>query len=319
MVRWALDPHLLDHEGDEENHDDPDQRHRHGVGQTSQMVPPDISGLMSAAASLIGAIEFVTDRSWPHGVSIVLEVRGADGTPLIVKQPHAVEKFDAELHAYRHWAPALAPHVPEVVAADRDTRVLVFSKLPGEIGDLSESTFREAGRLLRMLHTAQTPKAVDGFAAASRDRFDTWVQRARPGLLADAEVEFVADQMRRLSEFPDPLGVPCHRDWQPRNWLTAEDGSVAVIDFGNSRVGHWFQDFERIWWTEWRTEPALGHAFFEGYGRTLSDDDRVQLRATSNLWLLTTIVWADEVDDVTFGDHARSQLRQALAGAPDPI
>ncbi len=279
----------------------------------------DVHDVLSAAASLAGPLTLVADRSWPHGVSTVIEVITADDRPMIVKQPRAVEKFDAELHAYRHWAPALMPHVPELLAENRDARVLVFSKLPGEIGDQSTSTFRQAGRLSRLLHDAETPTPLGGFSVASRVRFDAWVQRARPGLLDTAEVEFVAGQLRRLAEFPDPAGVPCHRDWQPRNWLTAEDGSVSVIDFGNARVGHWFEDFERMWWTEWRTAPELGHAFFEGYGRTLSDDDRDQLRATSILWLLTTIVWAAEVDDVVFHDHARSQLHHAMAGAPDPI
>ena len=282
-------------------------------------IADESEALLASAVSLVGPVEFVADRSWPHGVSTVVEVETADGTALIVKQPRAVDKFDAELHAYRHWAPALAPNVPDLVAADRDTRVLVFSKMPGEIGDESVSTFREAGRLLRLLNGAEPPTSMVGFAADSRARFDTWVRRARPGLLDEAEVEFVGDQVSRLADFPDPAGVPCHRDWQPRNWLTAPDGSVAVIDFGNARVGHWFQDFERMWWTEWRTAPELGHAFFEGYGRTLSDDERTELRATSILWLLTTVVWADEVDDAVFRDHARSQLHQAMAGAPDPI
>jgi len=284
------------------------------------MVPTDSpEGLLANARLLVGALVLVADRSWPHGVSTVVEVETADGTALIAKQPRAVDKFDAELHAYRHWAPALEGHVPDLVAADRDTRVLVFSKMPGEIGDGSVSTFREAGRLLRLLNGAEPPTSMVGFAAACRLRFDTWVRRARPGLLDAAEVEFVVEQVSRLADFPDPAGVPCHRDWQPRNWLTAPDGSVAVIDFGNARVGHWFQDFERMWWTEWRTAPELGHAFFEGYGRTLSDDERTQLRATSILWLLTTVVWADEVDDATFCGHARSQLHQAMARAPDPI
>jgi len=284
------------------------------------MVPTDSpEGLLANARLLVGAPVLVADRSWPHGVSTVVEVETADGTALIVKQPRAVDKFDAELHTYRHWAPALEGHVPDLVAADRDTRVLVFSKKPGEIGDGSVSTFREAGRLLRLLNGAEPPTSMVGFAAACRVRFDTWVRRARPVLLDAAEVEFVVEQVSRLADFPDPAGVPCHRDWQPRNWLTALDGSVAVIDFGNARVGHWLQDFERMWWTEWCTAPELGHAFFEGYGRTLSDDERTQLRATSILWLLTTVVWADEVDDAVFRDHARSQLHQAMAGGPDPI
>ncbi len=287
----------------------------------------DADELLEAAASLVGPLTLVADRSWPHGVSTVLEVRAVDGPALIVKRPRTVDKFDNESHAYRHWAPALMPHVPELLAENRDARVLVFSKLPGEIGDLSTSTFRQAGRLSRLLHDAEPPTTLVDFSVAYRDRFDSWTRRARPGLLDTAEVEFVAGQLRRLAEFPDPIGVPCHRDWQPRNWLTAEDGSVSVIDFGNARVGHWFEDFERMWWTEWRTAPELGRAFFEGYGRTLSGDDRVQLRATSVLWLLTTIIWAAEVvdvafgdiDDVAFGDHARSQLHQAMGGAPDPI
>ena len=89
-------------------------------------------------------------------------MRTADGTPLIVKQPQAVDRFDAQLHAYRHWAPALDGHVPDLVAADRDTRVLVFSKMPGEIGDGSVSTSLEAGRLLLLLNGAEPPTPMVG-------------------------------------------------------------------------------------------------------------------------------------------------------------
>ena len=236
-----------------------------------------------------------------------------------MKSPVDVAKFDAELYAYQHWAPRLEGRTPELVAAERNDRMLVLSKLPGEVGDLSTSTFREAGRLLRRLQEAEAATVLAGFADSVQKRFDTWVQRAEPGVLDDAEIEFVDDQVQRLGGFPDPTGVPCHRDWQPRNWLTAPDGSVSVIDFGNSRVGYWYQDFERMWWAEWRARPELGRAFFEGYGRTLDDAERVQLCATSTLGLLTTIVWADEVGDDAFRDHGRTQLHRAMIGAPDPI
>ncbi len=279
-----------------------------------------VGELVELASSLIDSpLDFVTDRSWPHGVSTVIEVGRADGTSLIVKSPVDVAKFDAELYAYRHWVPALAGHAPELVGSARHQRLLVLSKLPGEIDDLSESTFREAGVLLRRLQEAEAPTVVEGFADAFQARFETWVRRAGPGLLDVAEIEFVAEQVERLAEFPDPHGVPCHRDWQPRNWLTTPEGAVSVIDFGNSRVGYWYQDFERMWWAEWRRAPELGRAFFEGYGRTLGDGDRVQLRATSILGLLTTIVWASEVGDDAFRDHGRTQLHRAMAGAADPI
>ncbi len=160
----------------------------------------DADELVEAAASLVGPVTLVADRSWPHGVSRVLEVRAAAGPLLIVKQPRSVDKFDNELHAYRYWAPALTPHVPELLAENRDARVLVFSKLPGKIGDLSTSTFRQADQLSRLLHDAQPPAHLVDFSVAYRDRFDTWARRARPGLLDTAEVEFVEGQLRRLAD-----------------------------------------------------------------------------------------------------------------------
>jgi aminoglycoside phosphotransferase len=275
--------------------------------------------VFARAEGILGHLEFVADRSWPHGVSTVIEVRSSDGRALIVKSPADVAKFDAELYAFRHWAPVLEGHVPELVSADRDLRLLVLSKVPGHIGDTSAATFREAGRLLRLLQDAEPRTTVVDFADSCLARFDTWVARARPGLLSSAEVDFVAEQLDRVAEYPDPVAVPCHRDWQPRNWLTADGATVSVIDFGSARVGYWFQDFERMWWNEWREASALGRAFFDGYGSTLDVETRMQLRSTSALWLLTTIVWSDEVGDEAFGDHARRSLHDAMEGAPDPF
>lgn len=261
----------------------------------------------------------VAEHSWPHGVSTVIEVRSSDGRELIVKSPADVAKFDAERHAYRHWAPALEGHVPELVQADREFRLLVLSKVSGHVGDTSAATFREAGRLLRRLQDAEPAVTVLDFADTCRERFDTWVERAIPGLLHPDEVDFVAERLDLLADHPDPIAVPCHRDWQPRNWLTDADGTVTVIDFGSARVGYWFQDFERMWWNEWRDVPDRGRAFFDGFGSTLDAVTLVQLRATSVLWLLTTIVWADEVGDVAFGDSARRSLHDAMQGARDPF
>lgn len=275
--------------------------------------------VFARANDVLGPLEFVADRSWPHGVSTVIEVRSSGGRTMIVKSPADVAKFDAEQYAYRHWAPALEGHVPELVQADRDLRLLVLSKVPGHVGDTSEGTFREAGRLLRLLQDTEPATKVLDFAVACRVRFGTWVARARPDLLRATEVGFVAERLDELADYPDPVAVPCHRDWQPRNWLTDENGTVSVIDFGNARVGYWFQDFERMWWNEWRNVPDRGRAFFNGFGSTLDAVARAQLRATSALWLLTTIVWSDEVGDDAFGDHARRSLQDAMDGARDPF
>ena len=107
---------------------------------------------------------------------------------------------------------------------------------------------------------------------------------------------------------PDPVGVPCHRDWQPRNWMIADDGEPWAIDFEHAAIAPWYEDVLRLWRQEWQGAPDLAEAFFAGYGRSLDDVDRRWFDALAALGHVTTIVWSDEHDDEPFAARGRAAL-----------
>ncbi len=53
---------------------------------------------------MLGPTEVVADRSWPHGESVVLELRCA-GTRVIGKAYRQREKFLNERWVYERWVP----------------------------------------------------------------------------------------------------------------------------------------------------------------------------------------------------------------------
>jgi len=268
--------------------------------------------VVEAASELLGPTEVLADLSWPHGEAVVLDL-WSGGRRAVGKAYRQQAKFANELLAFERWVPAIADRAPVVLGADPVGQVLLFSHLDGQpassldLGDAAD-LHRRAGALLARFHRADEAVPLDGFLDGQRRRLDDWAARARRGLLATDEIGLVAAHLDAVADLDDPLGVPCHRDWQPRNWLVDRAGEPWAFDFEHARIGPWFEDVQRLWWDEWQDAPALADAFFDGYGRRLDDAERRWLAATSALWHLTTVVWADEHDDAAFVDAARVRL-----------
>lgn len=277
-----------------------------------------VQRILDVADTAVGQCTVVADLSWPHGESVVLDLAAADGSRYVGKAYRRAAKFAAELHAYRSWVPALDNRAPQLIDADEERRVLLITRLDArhltneQAGD-DPDVSRQAGQLLRRFHDSQAGMPVVGYAERQRIRVEEWVARARPGLLSEEEVAFARAQLAVFRRQDDPIGVPCHRDWQQRNWLIDEEGRLSVIDFEHARVGPWHDDLHRLWWADWRVRPTLTAAFFDGYGRDPRDDEREALFAASSIGHLCTIVWSDEHEDVSFGDYGRRSLQAAMA------
>lgn len=267
--------------------------------------------VVEVADELLGPTEVLADRSWPHGEAVVLEL-WSGGRHVVGKAYRQAVKFANERLVYERWVPAIADRAPALLGADPVAQVLLFSHLHGEpasgVASLDPELHRRAGMLLARFHANEPPVRLDGFLDGLRTRFAEWVERARPGALTDVEIATVARWLDRADGLPDPFGVPCHRDWQPRNWLVDDAGEPWAIDFEHARVTPWFEDVQRLWWDEWRRAPAAGTAFLDGYGRGLDGADRQWFDVTSALWHLTTIAWSDEHGDSAFGAAARAHL-----------
>ncbi len=277
-----------------------------------------VERILEAAAAALGACVVVDDLSWPHGESVVVGLQTRDGAEYVGKCHSQPSKFAAELDAYKRWAPALGPCAPQLVAADDAAHVLVLSRLRAHhltidqaVADTDVSA--QAGELLRRWHEAQPGVVISGYASRQRARVEQWISRASPGLLTDAEQAFARSQVLVFDRQADPIGVPCHRDWQPRNWLIDDAGILSVIDFEHARVGPWHDDLHRLWWNEWRNRQAVPAAFFEGYGRAMNDDERAALIAASSIGHLCTVVWSDERGDDVFAEFGRRSLHAAMS------
>lgn len=278
--------------------------------------PATTGEVVEVASAALGPCRVLVDHSWSHGESRVVELETESGRRVVGKSYRQEIKYLIEADAYRRWVPALGSGAAELLAADDDTRVLVLSWIDARpVPDADDvdlvAVHRQAGALLARFHAAEPPIVMHDFAGALRRRLDEWVERDVDGVLDPAEVAFVADHLTEVAGMPDPIGVLCHRDWSPRNWLVDGAGTVFAIDFESVRHAPWFEDLRRIWWNEWADEPVLAEAFLDGYGRRPTEDEVRSLEVVSSLEHITTIVWAHEHDDEPFAARARHLLAAA--------
>ena len=266
---------------------------------------------MALARGLIGSFEVVADLSWTDlGISVVLEVRTGDGRALIVKSHNDDFRNDLERAAYERWVPAIADRAPALVAADDEHKVLVLTKLEAgpPAGVLAPPVYADAGRVLRRFHESGESVIDPGWAAQRLDNLQVWTDRMPAGLIAEDDLAFVLRESAVLRELPPPTLVPCHGDFQPRNWRVDESGRVFLFDFEKARHDWWIHDLQRMWWREWLDRPDLRDAFVEGYGRALDETELAGLRANSARGHAVQIIWATAHGDLPFANEGRAAL-----------
>jgi hypothetical protein len=211
----------------------------------------------------IPGAQVVTDHSWGIVETTVLEVLHS-GRRLIMKAGGAADHHIArELRAHREW---LTPwtdrgRAPSLVHGDVDAKLLVTTYLPGElVTGADPDVFRQAGELLALLHGR--PAGTDDYER--RENAKCLKLLDGPHRIAPAMVDRLRALITGWPTAPEPV-VPTHGDWQPRNWLIHE-GVVSVIDFGRAALRPAYTDLSRLAAQDFRDDPTLETAFFEGYG-----------------------------------------------------
>ena len=267
--------------------------------------------VVAIARRLVGPFDVVSDLSWADlGLSVVLEVVTTEGTPLVVKSHNDVLRNQLEAAAYQNWVPAISDRAPALVAADGGARVLVLTKLEGgaPAADLPQAVYADAGSVLKRFHDSDEELTDPGWAAQRLTNLHSWIERMPAGLIDPGDIAWVEQQAAILLDLPPPTLVPCHGDFQPRNWLISDDGSVLVFDFEKARHDWWIHDIQRMWWKEWGDRPDLRDSFLAGYGRQLTETEQAGLRANSARGHLVQIAWATEHGDLNFANEGRSYL-----------
>ena len=277
--------------------------------------------MLAACARLAGEpVTVQADLSWPASRNRVLELVAASGRALIAKAVGDVALYQRELHALRHWAPALGACASALVGTDDDLCLLLLTMVPGRRAEETAAStdpdvHRQAGRLTRLLHDAQTATLDRDIALATARKLELWIDRGR-SVLSDAEIAFARSRVAPLADAGPLLTVPCHMDNQPRNWVVS-DGRVGLIDFGGTRLDFWLRDLQRMYFQQWEHRPDLRDAFYAGYGRTPDAAERGLLTCYLAHGGLSTVVWAHEAGDTAFEAHGHRILAELMSGA-DP-
>ncbi|MFI7598264.1 aminoglycoside phosphotransferase family protein [Actinoplanes sp. NPDC049681] len=250
-----------------------------------------------------------------HNGTVVLRAVTAVGE-VIVKVHRGSDRHRQEVHAYRHWAPALSDLVPRLLAYSDDPPAIVISALAGRPLAVSHLTpgleaeaYRQSGELLQRLHTAGPPSTEPNLPCWLAERGEYWLALAETLLPATRRAEIRA-HLHALANLGPIPAVPCHLDYTPRNLLCATPDtptacagtqqhrmgggnptsiSIGAIDFEHARYDLAARDLVRLATRTWIRRPDLEHAFLMGYG-PLDDIDRQVIEHCSHLDALTNVV-----------------------------
>jgi hypothetical protein len=267
----------------------------------------------SLLESWLPGAEVVRDHSWGLVGTVVLELCHNDVRYIAKAGDDKDHHLARELRAHREW---LLPwtsrgQAPELVYADGDAKLLVTRYLPGELVQGTDhegdpETYRQAGRLLALLHD-QLSVADEEFEARENAKSLAWLNR--PHRIAPD----TASRLRETVEpWPTPAStlVPTHGDWQPRNWLVHQ-GTVSAIDFGRADLRPALTDFVQLANRQFRSDPRLEAAFLDGYGRDPREPEtwfRTRIR-----YAIGTAAWAYQVGDEPFEQHGHRMIADLLA------
>lgn len=252
------------------------------------------------------------DMSWQQLDTTVLDVDTEMGRVVVKAAGPDNHHIGREITAYQGFTECLSRtgHAPTLLFDDLEANLVVLRHVPGWLvqgsdAEFAEDTYRQAGRLARTLHD-QAARTDPDWDAASVTKSVGWLDkphRIAPG--DEAALRRVLSAHR-----PRPVAVvPTHGDWQPRNWLI-DTGTVRVIDFGRFAWRPAVSDFCRLAAQQWRHDPALATAFFDGYGGDPRDPAQWRMFALHEA--VGTAVWAHQVGDETFEQQGHRMVAEAL-------
>jgi Ser/Thr protein kinase RdoA (MazF antagonist) len=133
-------------------------------------------------------------------------------------------------------------------------------------------------------------------------------------MLTHAEWDFLRSQNAAMASFVGMAHVPCHGDFKAHNWLVDSAGTLRVIDFGNSRYAPAASDFSRLFYGAWWRRPDLATAFFAGYGRAPSDEERAFIQSSVVGLAVAEIAFGRSRRRSRVEDAGRSRLADLMAG-----
>jgi Ser/Thr protein kinase RdoA (MazF antagonist) len=250
--------------------------------------------------------------SWDLVDTVVLDVDSERGRVVVKAAGPDNHHIGREITAYNGFTDCLARtgHAAQLLHEDRVANLLVIQYLDGTLVEGSDTehapdTHRQAGRLARTFHH-QAERIDPDWDASAAAKSLSWLDKPHR---IDAPL---ASRLQAILTEHRPQSVtvvPTHGDWQPRNWLV-DDDTIKVIDFGRFAWRPAISDFCRLAAQQWRRDPRLEDAFFDGYGGDPRVPDQWRMFAIHEA--IGTAVWAHQVGDERFESQGLRMISEAL-------
>jgi aminoglycoside phosphotransferase len=293
----------------------------------------EMDAALAWCASMLGPVEGIADLSKEHGghETSIHRIHTPHGFAYL-KVHQTPAHWHNEVHAYEFWATAFGDSAPRLLAVrDQEPLALVVSELPGSILEHTHlsikqevAVWREAGAALTALHDLGPGKYFgpcrrDGGCAEAQPtdameyvsrRFKGQLVRAVAGEYIDeTELAVLQAAGELIPAFEGERPTPCHRDYCAANWLVSPEGGwTGVIDFEFSYWDVRVADFSRDPDWAWVRRPDLEAAFFEGYGRPFTSQERQQLHVARAEYALSAILWGRDSAFYGFEREGREAL-----------
>ncbi|MCM1974558.1 phosphotransferase [Streptomyces sp. G1] len=286
-----------------------------------QSFPAELTGWVEQH---LGPVTTVRDASHDRPSSRVWELEAGKGGRYYLKVSPDGESFTRENWAYRSAVPALGhSRAPQLLDCRAESLALLLTAVPGtpvkglRMSAAEQRTVHwQAGALTARLHEAGTAGAPvhavveAAFHAAANAVEDHLAQAgAQMSVAEQSLVRGYAERLRHVGRVPVGL---IHGDSRPRNWMWSADGRLAIIDFERARTAPVVQDLVILATSEWADHPDRMGAFFQGYGRRLTDDERVALRCLTALDAAASIAWGPAHADVFVTASGRRTLDRLM-------
>lgn len=299
---------------------------------TQQNQDGEMGRLLEWCSSIVGPCNLVSGDKRIHDRSTVCRLQTPSGH-CYLKIHRQRASWEREVHGYEQWSPCFDTSVPNLLAVyEDDPLALLVDDLPGRVMQSVElpveqevAVWRAAGQALIKLHnlangeyfgscrrdgTPAEEPTHDAVQYISTELKLLISQAAHANLLNENEMAVVRSAQELTPAFANEQPVPCHRDYGPDNWLVTGEGTWAgVIDF---EMAHWdvrVADFSRYPNWEWILKPYLLDAFFEGYGRHLTQQEGEQLLVARTHYALGAIVWGREHSFYGFMEEGHEALK----------
>jgi hypothetical protein len=260
--------------------------------------------------------------SWETGGALVWRITASSGERFFLKRHETELRFELDTRAQEDWIPLLPEAERQMtvrlVGISQELRATIVIEVPGEMVLSARPSFEErlavnraAGAFAKVLHSIpfedDDPLNYGEYAAT---RLEQILEKTAPYVDIDL-IRWARKTFDGGSAFGDVRRVPCHRDYSQRNWIIDRaDGGLkfGVIDWERARSDYWLYDAHRMVAGSWERDPALKDAFFDGYGRQLSDIEERRLLLLALVDVVGAISWAIAHNDREFELQSRRRV-----------